>query len=83
MKPEREPPGEGEDVGFSDTLLDSYGEPLSEACHSEAPELGKASPVELDPLDLMQGFGGQVALSTVGTGNDRNAFSDQERAPLP
>jgi hypothetical protein len=39
--------------------------------------------MELDPLDLKQSFGGQIALTAMGADHDRNILDDQERRPFP
>src|SRR6185295_2749820 len=52
--------------------------PLREARHGHASRLRKAASVQLDPLDLVQGLGGQVALTTLGANHHRYVLNDQE-----
>lgn len=56
---------------------------LREAGHRHIPGLRKGAPMQLDPLDLMQGFGGQIALSAMETDHYRTFSMIRSVAPFP
>jgi hypothetical protein len=52
---------------------------LREASHGHLPGFRQAAPMALDLLNLVQGFGGHVALSAVETDYDWNVLDDEQR----